>query len=69
MDIFVKRFNELLKDTGSKQSEIAEYCHISKQSVNGYVKGREFPSIPILISICKYFNVSTDYLLGLTDYY
>ncbi len=68
MEIFTTRFNELLEETATRQAEIAESCHISRQAVNDYRKGRNYPSLPILVAICKYFNVTSDFLLGLSDF-
>ncbi len=66
--IFTQRFNEILKVSGASQSALAEYCHISKQCVTDYKQGRCVPSLDTLFRICKYLDVSSDYLLGLSDY-
>lgn len=65
---FTKRFNELLKNSDKTQKELADFCKISKQSITTYKKGRNYPSYDVLIMICKFYDVSSDYLLGLTDY-
>ena len=67
MEIFTARFNELLKEYNIKKSEIADYCNVSRQTINDYCKGRNYPSLPVLISICKFFDVTSDYMLGLKD--
>ncbi len=67
MEIFTARFNELLKEYNIKQSEIADYCNVSRQTINDYCKGRNYPSLPVLITICKFFDVTSDYMLGLKD--
>lgn len=65
---FTKRFNLILKSSGKSQVELAKYCNISRQSITDYKKGRTYPSYDILCLICKFFDVSADYLLGLSDY-
>lgn len=65
--IFTERFNEVLKGSGVKQSELALYCNITKQSVSDFKKGKSFPSIDTLYKICQFLDVSSDYLLGLSD--
>ncbi len=65
---FKERFNEVLKQSGKKQTEIALALNISKQCVNDYRTGKTFPSIETLYLLCKYLDVSADYLLGLSDY-
>lgn len=65
---FTERFNELLKNSDKKQCELAEYCHVSRQLITEYKKGRGYPSYDVLIMICNFYDVSADYLLGRTEY-
>ena len=64
---FTERFNECLKQTELKQTEIAKYCHIAKQTITNFKSGRAYPSIDTLFLLCKALDVSADYLLGLED--
>lgn len=65
---FTNRFNELLTNSKKNQAELAKYCNVSRQSITDYKKGRTLPSYDVLISICKFYDVTADYLLGLSDY-
>ena len=65
---FKERFNEVLKQSEKKQTEIALALNLSKQCVNDYRTGKTLPSIETLYLLCKYLDVSADYLLGLSDY-
>ena len=65
---FKERFNDVLKQSGKKQTEIALALNLSKQCVNDYRTGKTLPSIETLYLLCKYLDVSADYLLGLSDY-
>ena len=65
---FKKRFNEILQQSGKTQVEIAKALNVTKQCVNDYKTGKSVPSIETLYALCKYLDVSSDYLLGLTDY-
>ena len=65
---FTKRFNEVLNQSGKTQVEIAKALNVTKQCVNDYKTGKSVPSLETLYSLCKYLDVSSDYLLGLTDY-
>ena len=65
---FTKRFNEILNTCGKTQSEIAKALNITKQCVNDYKTGKSRPSIDTLYALCKYLDISSDYLLGLSDY-
>lgn len=64
---FQERFNECLKFSGAKQMELAQAANVSKQCISDYKKGKSVPSIDTLFLICRFFDVSADYLLGLTD--
>ena len=64
---FCERFNECLQYSGVKQVELAQAANVSKQCISDYKKGKSVPSIDTLYLICKYLDVSADYLLGLSD--
>lgn len=66
---FTKRFNEVLKESGKSQVDIAKAVNVSKQCVNDYKTGKSVPSLGTLYLLCQYLEVSADYLLGLTDEY
>ena len=65
---FTERFIEILKQSGKTQVEIANALNITKQCVNDCKTGKSVPSIETLYILCKFLDVSADYLLGLTDY-
>ena len=62
---FQQRFNECLKYSDIKQTELAKAAHVSKQCISDYKSGKSVPSIDTLFLICKYFEVSADSFLGL----
>ena len=66
--IFKKRFNEVLKISGKTQVEIAKAVHVTKQCITDYKTGKSVPSIETLYLLCKFLEVSADYLLGLSDF-
>ena len=69
-EIFKTRFNELLKksiEEGHQQKEITEKTGISPASITQYKNGTNLPKGEILESLAKYFNVSSNYLLGKSD--
>lgn len=65
---FTKRFNEILQQSKKTQVEIARALNVTKQCINDYKTGKTVPSLETLFLLCKYLEVSSDYLLGLTDY-
>ena len=65
--IIGRRINELLAINDVKQKELAAYLSISDNIVSYFVKGTRVPNTEQIIKIANFFNVSSDYLLGLTD--
>ena len=66
MDILKKRLKELREIKNVNQTEVADAIHVSQSSYSGYERGT-MPSVEIMIELAKYFNVSLDYLLGLSE--
>lgn len=64
---FKERFYECLKYSDVKQIELAKAANVSKQCISDYKSGKSVPSIDTLYLICKYLDVSADYLIGLED--
>lgn len=58
---------ECLQYADVKQVELAKAANVSKQCISDYKKGKSVPSIDTLYLICKFLDVSADYLLGLED--
>ena len=63
-------FKERLKALRGKRSlqEVAHDLGISRATLGYYENGDRKPDIEVLLKIASYYNVSCDYLLGLTDY-
>ncbi len=57
----------LRKDAGYTQDELSIILNINKHSISSYERNRSEPPDEIKIAIAKFFNVSSDYLLGITD--
>jgi len=62
----IVRLKDLREDSDLKQKEIAEHLHIKQNTYSQYENGQRQLPIDILIKLAKYYNVSTDYILGLT---
>ena len=67
MNLFVSRLSELLKVCGKQQTEVSRDLKISKHKLTNWKTGYDEPSMDELIMLAKYFEVTTDYLLGLDD--
>jgi transcriptional regulator with XRE-family HTH domain len=67
MIYFGTRLKELRKEKNLTQQELADKVDLVKGSISAYEKSLKYPSVEVLIKLCNYFNVSSDYLLGLSD--
>lgn len=65
LPVFRERLLSLLGDMTTK--EFAEKVGISRQSMGFYLSGKRVPDSVILVQICQKCEVSSDWLLGLTD--
>lgn len=61
-----KRIYELRTSFGWTQVQLAQKLNITKQTVSNWENDNIQPSIDMLVKLSKIFNMSTDYLLGLT---
>ena len=67
MDIVQKRIKELRQDKDLKQKEVADKCNITQRKVSYIENGTTEPNLEDLRALCRLFNVSADYILGLPD--
>ena len=67
MEIFQKRLNQLLNETGTTLQQLANKIDTTKVSISRYKNGHRIPDINTIYKLAKYFNVSTDWLLGLSE--
>lgn len=65
MTVFYERTISLIKAKGISQAQFCRDVNISKNAVKNWENAD--PSLDKLKATAKYFEVSTDYLLGLTD--
>ena len=61
------RLNDLREDSDISQKIIAEYLHVTQNTYSQYENGQRQIPIDALISLARYYNTSTDYILELTD--
>lgn len=61
------RLRDLREDRDFTQKQVAEYLHIKQNTYCQYESGRRQIPIETLIALAKYYKVSTDYILGLTN--
>lgn len=61
------RIRDLREDSDKTQSELAEYLGTTTQYYGLYEKGANEISFERAIMLAKYYNVSLDYIAGLTN--
>ena len=61
------RIKELREDSDYTQTQIGKYLNKSQQGYNHIEAGRAELKIEDLVSLCKLYNVSADYIIGLIN--
>ena len=62
---YIDRITSLREDNDYKQKEIAEILGIKQSAYSKYEKRRTKIQVEDIIKLCKLYNVSADYILGL----
>ena len=62
-----QRIRDLREDHDLKQKDMAQILNCSQQVYSNYELGQRDIPTEILIRLSQYYNVSVDYLLGLTN--
>lgn len=62
-----QRIKEVREDRDLTQAQIGAVIHKSQQGYNHIETGRAELKIDDLKKLCKYYNLSADYLIGLID--
>lgn len=65
--IFNQRAKNLREDLDFTQEEIAELLNVSRATVNRYENDKYDMKFTYAIELAKIYNVSLDYIAGLTD--
>ena len=63
---YVKRIRDLREDWDITQQEIAEVLGSSQTMYARYERGANELPVRHLITLCRYYGVSADYILGLS---
>ncbi len=64
---YIKRIRDLREDHDKTQQEIAQVLGTSQTMYARYERGANELPIRHLLTLCKYYNVSSDFILGLSD--
>lgn len=64
---YTKRLYDLRTDNDLKQEDVARVLKITTQAYGMYENKKRSLPIESLVTLCKFYNVTSDYILGLSD--
>ena len=64
---YMNIFRNLRQERGLSQSQIAQLLKTSQQYYGKYENGQRPLPVDHLITLCKFYNVSADWVLGLKE--
>ncbi len=67
MSVFSVNLRYLRVSLGLSQIQSAFNLSSTQRTISNWELGISEPSIDMILSLCRFFGVSADYLLGLTD--
>lgn len=67
MNKFGERLRELRTERGLTQGELAQEFGMARNSIFSYETNKRTPDIDVLVKCAMFFDVTSDYLLGLSD--
>lgn len=67
MILFGERLRNLREKRDIARAKLGDRVGVSGSMIGLYETGQRYPSLPVLIAISRYFGVSVDYMLGLSD--
>ena len=62
-----ERLRSIREDRDLTQAELGKLLNKSQQGYNHIEAGRAELKIDDLIKLCRFYNLSSDYIIGLTD--
>ena len=65
--MYIKRLKDLREDNDFTQNYIAKLLGIDQRQYSRYETGKYEMPLEYLIKLCKLYNVTLDYIVGLND--
>lgn len=66
---YTQRLEDLRKDKDLTQEQVAKLLDLKREQYRRYETGINEIKASFLIKVCKFYNVSADYILGFTNEY
>lgn len=67
MKTISERIRFLRLDMGLSQTKLAKELGVSQDTVSLWERGKSYPDAEMIIKLARFFNVPSDYILGLED--
>lgn len=64
---YYERIKNLRENADKTQKELALYLHIAQNTYSQYETGKRIVPYDILIKLARFYDCTTDYLLGVSD--
>lgn len=61
------KLKRLREEKELTQKELGALLGLTRATISSYERCALYPSVEALINICRFFNVTADYMLGLSD--
>lgn len=65
--MYFKRLKDIREDRNLTQKQIAKFLNMKQQQYSRYENGINEIPFEYIVKLAKFYNVSIDYLAGLTD--
>ena len=62
-----QRLKDMREDADKKQEDVASVLNITRQQYQLYESGKREMPMHLFVILAKYYNISLDYLAGITD--
>ena len=67
MKIFGERLREVRKESGESREDLGKAIGVRISQISEMENGKKGTTLEWLVILCRHYNVSADYLLGLSD--
>lgn len=64
---YYTRFRDLREDADLTQDELVRLLNMHKTTYTNYEQGKREPPFELIIKLAKIYNVSIDYIAGLSE--
>lgn len=64
---YYPRLRDLREDKDLTQEELVKILNMHKTTYTNYEQGKREPPFELIIKLARFYNVSTDYIAGLTN--